>query len=81
MESVIKPVFWTGRAKKDLDKIIRFNAKLYDLEKAIGIAYHIQKSTEILEIPNNNFMEIGAVDGDFAHLKYEYRKLLAVILP
>jgi len=22
-------------------------------------------------------MEIGAVDGDFAHLKYEYRKLIS----
>ena len=74
MESVIKPVFWTSRAQKDLDKIIRFNTKLFNLEKAILIASAIQKSTEILE--NNTFSQVGSVDNDFIHLRYQYRKLI-----
>lgn len=73
MENIIKPVFWTNRAQKDLDKIIRFNAKLFDVNKAIAIAQSIQQSTEILENPD--FTKLGAVDEDFVHLKYQYRKI------
>jgi plasmid stabilization system protein ParE len=69
----IKPVFWTTRALKDLEKTTRFNALLYGFKKAIEIALEIRKSTDILE--NTNFSEIGSVDEDFIHLKREYRKL------
>lgn len=70
----IKPVFWTTRALKDLEKTTRFNALLYGFTKAIEIATEIRKSTEILE--NSNFSEIGSVDEDFLHLKRKYRKLI-----
>lgn len=74
MEGIIKPVYWTSRAIKDLEKVTRFNATLYGFKKAILIATELRESTEILE--SNNFKEIGAVDEDFVHLKYEYRKLI-----
>lgn len=74
MERIIKPVFWTNRAIKDLEKVARFNAMLYGFKKAIAIAMELRESTEILE--NGNFKEIGSVDEDFVHLKYEYRKLI-----
>ena len=64
MEKIIKPVFWTTRALKDLEKTTRFNESLYGFTKAI----------EILE--NSNFSEIGSVDEDFLHLKRKYRKLI-----
>nr|WP_230470638.1 type II toxin-antitoxin system RelE/ParE family toxin [Flavobacterium cheongpyeongense] len=47
---------------------------LYGFNKAIVIATELRESTEVLE--NYNFKEIGAVDEDFVHLKYEYRKLI-----
>ena len=74
MEKIIKPVFWTTRALKDLEKTTRFNESLYGFTKAIAIATEIRKSTEILE--NSNFSEIGSVDEDFLHLKRKYRKLI-----
>lgn len=70
----IKPVFWTTRALKDLEKTTRFNALLYGFTKAIEIATEIRKSTETLE--NSNFSEIGSIDEDFLHLKRKYRKLI-----
>ena len=76
MDEIVKPVFWTTRAKKDLGRIIRFNTTLFNQEKAIMIANGLQKSTEILENPNNSFVKIGEVDDDFTHLKQEYRKLI-----
>ncbi len=74
MEGIIKPVYWTSRALKDLEKVTRFNAMLFGFEKAILIALELRESTEILE--SSNFKEIGAVDEDFVHLKHEYRKLI-----
>jgi len=77
LERIIKPVFWTTRATKDLEKITRFNALLYGFEKAIQIALELQKSTEILENPTYDFIEIGAIDSEFTHLKRNYRKLIS----
>ena len=74
MERIIKPIYWTARAVKDLEKVTRFNAILYGFKKAIVIATELSKSTEVLEI--DNFKEIGSVDEDFVHLKHEYRKLI-----
>lgn len=34
------------------------------------------KLMEIFENPNADFTEIGAIDDDFVHLKFEYRKLI-----
>jgi len=69
-------IVWTTRAKKDLDKIIRFNSELFGSEKAKEIAHTIERSTDILTSQNQNFTEIGAVDENFSHLKYTYRKLI-----
>lgn len=74
MERIIKPIYWTARAVKDLEKVTRFNAILYGFKKAIVIATELSKSTEVLE--DDNFKEIGSVDEDFVHLKHEYRKLV-----
>jgi len=74
----MKPIFWTSRATKDLEKITRFNAQLYGFKKAIEIAFELQKTTEILENPNYSFSQIGAVDTEFLHLKRNYRKLISV---
>ena len=74
MERIIKPVYWTTRAVKDLEKTTRFNALQYGFEKAVEIALEIQESTKILE--SSDFSEIGAVDENFAHLAREYRKLI-----
>lgn len=74
MERINKPIFWTNRAFKDLEKVTRFNIKLFGFNKAIEIAKEIQETTEILEL--NDFNQIGAADEDFIHLKFEYRKLI-----
>ena len=76
MERITKPVFWTTRAVKDLEKTTQFNINLYGFKIAISIALSIQKSTEILENPIYDFSEIGSVDSDFSHLKRKYRKLI-----
>lgn len=74
MERIIKPVFWTNRAVKDLQKVTRFNSKLFGFNKAIEIAIEIQEGTEILE--SSDFNKISSIDEDFTHLKFEYRKLI-----
>lgn len=76
MDRIIKPVYWTTRAIKDLEKVTRFNALLYGFNKAIKIAIKLQKGTEILENTKYNFNEIGAIDLEFIHLKRNYRKLI-----
>lgn len=76
MERIVKQVFWTSRAVKDLEKITRFNSKLYGFNKAIEIALRIKKETEILENVNYNFSEIGSIDEVFFYLKRDYRKLI-----
>ena len=69
MERIIKPVFWTSRAVKDLEKITRFNANLYGFKKAIDIAIHLKKSTEILENLEFEYLIIGEINLEFSHLK------------
>lgn len=76
MDIITKPVFWTTRAVKDLEKATRFNALLYGFDKAKQIALELQKGTEILENSNYDFSKIGSVDNEFAHLKRNYRKLI-----
>jgi len=75
LENIIKPVFWTTRATKDLKKVTRFYGQLYGTEKAKEIALKIRKSTDILENPDFDFSKIGTVDSSFSHLKRTYRKL------
>ena len=76
MDKGIKPVIWTSRATKDLEKITRFYIDLYGHSKARKIATEIRQSTEILKHKDIDTSKIGAIDETFAHLKYKYRRLL-----
>jgi plasmid stabilization system protein ParE len=76
LDIITKPVFWTTRAVKDLEKATRFNAVLYGFDKAKQIALELQKGTEILENSNYDFSKIGSTDYEFVHLRRNYRKLI-----
>jgi plasmid stabilization system protein ParE len=76
LDRKIKPVTWTTRATKDLEKITRFYIKLYGHSKARQITTELRQSTEILERQNIDTSKIGAIDDTFTHLKRNYRKLI-----
>ena len=75
MERIIKPVFWTNRAITDLKKVREFYIEIYGLEKAKQSTQQIYDATKILENSDYDFVNIGAVDDYFSHLKHEYRKI------
>jgi len=77
LDEVTKPVVWTSRATKDLEKTAQSYIDFYGKEKALQLLTEIRKSTEILEKPNGKFAKIGAIDESFAHLKRKYRKLIS----
>ncbi|MEM0577496.1 type II toxin-antitoxin system RelE/ParE family toxin [Flavobacterium polysaccharolyticum] len=66
----------TSRALKDLQKVRGFNDLLYGVFKSKEIINTIFETIEILENPDVDFTEIGVIDEDFVHLKYDYRKLI-----
>lgn len=68
----MKPVVWTSRATKDLEKITRFYGNLYGFAKAREIITELRESTAIL----GRAPGIGEVDEAFSHLKRNYRKLI-----
>ena len=72
----IRPVFWTTRATKDLEKVTRFYMGLYGASKARIYATELRKSTDILERENIDLSKVGALDDAFTHLKHNYRKLI-----
>ena len=72
----MKPIKWSTRAAKDLEKITKFYIQLYGNSKAREIVTELRKSTEILEKENVDTSKIGAINASFSHLKYDYRKLL-----
>ena len=74
MDEVTKPVVWTTRATKDLEKTAQYYIDFYGKEKSL------QLLTEILEKPNGKFSEIGAIDESFTNLKRKYRKLISHIV-
>ena len=76
MDKGIKPVFWTERAIKDLEKLKLFNVKLYGKSKGLKIILSVKNAVNILESSEVDTSEIGSVDEEFSHLKYKYRKLL-----
>lgn len=75
MGVVVKPVKWTRRALKDLNKISVFNANAIGKEKALEIAHKLIDAPKILENTEYDFKNIGTIDEAFSHLKYEYRKI------
>ena len=76
MERIVKPVFLTSRALKDLEKAFEFNSKLYGFSIAKNSIQSILNCVEILENPIHDFSKIGSVDEEFLHLKNKYRKLI-----
>ena len=75
MERIVKHISWTKRALKDLKKARSFYIEIYGLEKAKQYTQQIYDATKILENPDCDFTQIGAVDEYFSHLKNEYRKI------
>ena len=67
MGAVVKPVEWTTRATKDLEKVTKFNVKLYGSKKALEISTNLRKSTEILESTDMDLTEYGSIDTTFNH--------------
>lgn len=77
MGRIVKPITLTSRALKDLKKVKTFNSRLHSKAKVQEIIETIFEKLEIFEDPKTDFTEIGAIDEDFSHLKYSYRKLIA----
>lgn len=75
MENTIN-VQLTSRALKDLQKIRDFNDNFYGVSQSKEIIVSLFKLMEVLENSTVDFTEIGSIDEDFVHLKYEYRKLI-----
>ena len=73
---IIKPVFWTTRATKDLEKTTKFYIKLYGAKKALEIATALRRHTEVLEKEAIDTSKVGSIDEAFSHLKHTYRKLI-----
>ncbi len=67
---------WTNRATKDLEKITRFNLKLYSVKKTIEISQNILNTPKILQNSSINIKELGQIDESFNHLKRKYRKII-----
>jgi len=76
LDKVIKPVVWSTRSTKDLEKITKFYIELYGRSKTRKIITKLRESTEILEQANLDNSKIGVIDESFLHLKNEYRKLI-----
>ena len=76
MDREKKPVVWSLRATKDLEKITRFYIDLYGHDKARKIVLDLRECTEILEREDIDTSEIGTIDVAIIHLKQNYRKLL-----
>lgn len=75
MDKVNKPVFWTTRATRDLQKTIEFYIELYGKVKAKEIATELRHRTEKLERTDVDITASGSIDEAFSHLKHTYRKL------
>lgn len=75
MDKVKKPVFWTTRATRDLQKTIEFYIELYGKAKAKEIASELRIRTETLKQNDLDITASGSIDKAFSHLKHPYRKL------
>jgi len=74
LDKVNKPVFWTTRATKDLEKTTKFYIELYGKVKAREIATELRQRTETLERTDVDITASGSIDQAFSHLKHTYRK-------
>ena len=67
-------IVWTSRAKKDLRKVYIFYTELAGEPKAFEIIESLLKRVDILA--DKRFVEMGAIDEQFQHLKHDYKKLI-----
>ncbi len=65
---------WTSRAKKDLRRVYRFYCELAGEEKAFELITNLLKRVDILS--DARFVNTGAIDEQFNHLQYQYKKLI-----
>ncbi len=65
---------WTERAKRDLKKLYLFNIEVIGEEKSFDLVLHLLERVELLK--DTKFVEIGAIDEEFQHLKHQYKKLI-----
>ncbi|WP_299672241.1 type II toxin-antitoxin system RelE/ParE family toxin [uncultured Polaribacter sp.] len=76
-----KTIVWSKRATNDLEKVTKFNLKLYNSKKAIEIskkliASKLIASPEILLNSKIDLTNHGQIDESFKHLKRIYRRIL-----
>lgn len=72
-EEIEIQIIWTDRAKADLHKVYEFNCDVMPEPKAWGIVVQLSDFTE------KNLKEridVGMPDFQFAHLGYDYKKLI-----
>ena len=65
---------WTNRAKKDLQRLYKFNIDVIGEEQSFALILQILDRVDILE--DVRFVNMGAIDEAFRHLKHEYKKLI-----
>ena len=65
---------WTARAVKDLKKTYSFYVELFGEQKGLKIIQHLANKVDSLSNPN--FVNTGASDEEFNHLKHDYKKLI-----
>ena len=76
MERINKPLFWTERSLKDLNKIHSFNAKQLGFAKALEITHGIIERIGTLEDTSFDYLQTAAKDEAFLHLRNTYRKFI-----
>ena len=67
-------IVWTDRAKKDLQKVYSFSTELMGEEKAFAMITSLLEKLYFLS--DAKFVRMGAVDEEFKHLKYQYKKII-----
>ena len=67
-------ISWTSRAVKDLRKIYNYYKDQIGEDKAFEIIQTVVNKVDVLS--DSKFVEIGAIDDQFSHLKRRYKKLI-----
>jgi plasmid stabilization system protein ParE len=67
-------ISWTFRAAKDLRKVYDFHTEQIGEEKAFELTQNVLNRVDALS--DKRFVEMGAIDEQFKHLKRTYKKLI-----
>jgi plasmid stabilization system protein ParE len=65
---------WTQRAQKDLRSVYDFYSEILGEQKAFEIIEITLEKIDILSHAKS--VKVGAIDEEFSHLKYQYKKLI-----